>query len=69
MLELEVASSTVARGLDISVIGDSRTVLETYFGVSGSEEGGDTYGSTPSIGKVWLRGRWKLLAFAEGSRT
>ena len=52
MLEPDAASSTVAIGFDISVIGDSRTVLETYFGVSGSEDGGDTYGSTPSIGKV-----------------
>lgn len=45
-------SSTVASGFDISVIGDSNTVLETYFGVKGSDEGGDTYGSTPNIGKV-----------------
>lgn len=61
MVEIE-PSSSVARGFDISAIGDSKTVLETYFGVRGSDDGGDTYGSTPSIGKVWLRGREKLLA-------
>lgn len=51
MLETD-PSSTVASGFDNSVIGDSRTVLDTYFGVNGSDDGGDTYGSTPSIGNV-----------------
>jgi hypothetical protein len=45
-------SSTPQTGVAISVSGDSSTVLETYFGVRGSEDGGETYGSTPSIGKV-----------------
>lgn len=66
MLEID-PSSTVANGFDSSVIGDSKTVLETYFGVRGSDDGGDTYGSTPSIGKVWLRGREKLLALGVGA--
>jgi len=67
---LDVAScisSTPWRG-GISDKGESRAVLDTYFGVSGSDDGGETYepGSTPSMGNVWLRGRWKLLAVTGG---
>jgi hypothetical protein len=52
-------SSTLPNGGGISDNGESRAVDETYFGVKGSDEGGDTYepGSIPIIGNVWLRGR------------
>lgn len=58
----DMPSSMAGKVPGISVIGESSAPLLTYFGVSVSEEpGGDMYCSTPtSMGKVWLRGRWKL---------
>lgn len=58
----DMDSSIAAMVPGISAMGESSVPLLTYFGVSASDDpGGDMYCSTPtSIGKVWLRGRWKL---------
>jgi hypothetical protein len=59
----DMPSSIAGNEPGISVMGESSALLLMYLGVSASDDpGGDIYCSTPtSIGKVWLRGRWKLL--------
>lgn len=59
----DMASSIAGKDPGNSVMGESSVPLLIYFGVRASDDpGGDMYCSTPtSIGKVWLRGRWKLL--------
>lgn len=59
----DIVSSIAGKDPGSSAIGESSALLLMYFGVTASEDpGGDMYCSTPtSMGKVWLRGRWKLL--------
>lgn len=58
----DMVSSMTGRPPGISAMGESSVLLLMYFGVRASvEPGGDMYCSTPtSMGKVWLRGLWKL---------
>jgi hypothetical protein len=65
-------AESMPNGGAISCIGESNAdggaVIGRYFGVRGSEVCGEmNAGSFPSMGNVWLLGRWKLLPVG-GSR-
>lgn len=58
-------AESIPKGCAFSWIGESSAedgaVTGMYFGVRGSVTCAANVGSMPSIGNVWLRGRWKVF--------